>query len=78
MPASPVGQHVDRRVLIGGSWNNTSDNCRAAKRNKSPNNRNNNIGVHVLRPTPLLCATVQTNGRWVGEAAETNNKPWLG
>ncbi|MEO2036615.1 MAG: SUMF1/EgtB/PvdO family nonheme iron enzyme [Planctomycetaceae bacterium] len=34
----------------GGSWNNNSDNCRSANRNRNtPDNRNNNLGFRVLR-----------------------------
>lgn len=33
------------RVVRGGSWNNTTTNCRVAYRNRNkPDNRNNNIG----------------------------------
>jgi hypothetical protein len=38
------------RVLRGGSWNNNSENCRSANRNRNtPDNRNNNNGFRVLR-----------------------------
>jgi hypothetical protein len=37
-------------VLRGGSWNNKSENLRAANRNRNePDNRNNNIGFRVAR-----------------------------
>jgi hypothetical protein len=43
-PESPLG----RRVLRGGSWNNNTNNLRAANRNNNtPDNRNNNIGFRV-------------------------------
>ncbi len=46
------------RALRGGSWNNNSDNARAAYRNNNnPDNRNNNIGFRVVcsahAPLPL-------------------------
>ncbi|WP_408648718.1 SUMF1/EgtB/PvdO family nonheme iron enzyme [Tumidithrix elongata] len=35
--------------LRGGSWNNTSNNCRSANRNRNDaDNRNNNIGFRVV------------------------------
>jgi hypothetical protein len=35
--------------LRGGSWNNNTDNCRAANRNNNtPDNRNNNYGFRVV------------------------------
>jgi formylglycine-generating enzyme required for sulfatase activity len=35
-------------VLRGGSWNNNTNNLRAANRNNNtPDNRNNNIGFRV-------------------------------
>lgn len=44
-----------RRGVRGGSWNNNQDNARAVYRNRNnPNNRNNNIGFRVCRPTPLF------------------------
>lgn len=43
-----------RRVLRGGSWNNTPDNLRSANRNRNTTGtRNNNIGFRVAR---TLCA----------------------
>ena len=42
-------------MLRGGSWNNESDNCRAANRNNNnPENRNDNNGFRLLRPTSRL------------------------
>jgi retron-type reverse transcriptase len=39
-----------RRILRGGSWNNTPDNLRSANRNRNTtDNRNNNIGFRVAR-----------------------------
>ncbi len=47
------------RVVRGGSWNNTSENLRAAARNRNePDNRNNNLGFRVCRvlvPPSTLC-----------------------
>ncbi len=36
------------RLLRGGNWNNNSNNCRASKRNNTPDNINNNIGFRVV------------------------------
>jgi hypothetical protein len=37
-----------RRVLRGGSWNNTPQNLRSANRNRNtPDNRNNNTGFRI-------------------------------
>ncbi len=39
-----------RRILRGGSWNNTPDNLRSANRNRNTTeNRNNNIGFRLGR-----------------------------
>ncbi|MDP2831997.1 MAG: SUMF1/EgtB/PvdO family nonheme iron enzyme [Pseudomonadota bacterium] len=39
-----------RRVLRGGSWNNNSENARAANRNRNtPSKRNSNNGFRVAR-----------------------------
>jgi formylglycine-generating enzyme required for sulfatase activity len=39
-----------RRVLRGGSWNNNQNNARAVYRNNNhPDNRNNNVGLRVVR-----------------------------
>jgi formylglycine-generating enzyme required for sulfatase activity/serine/threonine protein kinase len=41
----------DRRVLRGGSWNNSGHQCRAARRNKYPPDfRNESIGFRVAWP----------------------------
>jgi hypothetical protein len=38
-----------RRVVRGGAWNNTIDNCRASYRNRNtPDNRNNNLGFRLV------------------------------
>ncbi|MCP4211499.1 MAG: SUMF1/EgtB/PvdO family nonheme iron enzyme [Halieaceae bacterium] len=45
-----------RRVLRGGSFNNTAENVRCAYRNtNNPDNRNNNRGFRVVCAT-LLCS----------------------
>ncbi|MBI9016733.1 MAG: SUMF1/EgtB/PvdO family nonheme iron enzyme [Phycisphaerae bacterium] len=37
-----------RRLIRGGSWNNSASNCRVANRNNNdPDNRNNNNGFRV-------------------------------
>jgi formylglycine-generating enzyme required for sulfatase activity len=47
-----VGPGRGHRVLRGGAFNNETDNMRGAARNRNnPNNRNNNIGFRVVRPT---------------------------
>ncbi len=46
MPMLPILK--TRRVLRGGSWNNTPQNLRSANRNRNtPDNRNNNIGFRI-------------------------------
>ncbi|MCH9699387.1 MAG: SUMF1/EgtB/PvdO family nonheme iron enzyme [Gammaproteobacteria bacterium] len=53
MPGAP---ELNRRVVRGGSWNNTPNNVRSANRNNNdPDNRNNNIGFRVLCAPTLLC-----------------------
>ncbi|MCX5656032.1 MAG: SUMF1/EgtB/PvdO family nonheme iron enzyme [Planctomycetota bacterium] len=49
-PLGPGGAEPNsQRVLRGGSWNNNTDNCRAANRNNNtPDNRNNNYGFRVV------------------------------
>ncbi len=38
-----------KRVIRGGSWNNSPRNCRVANRNNNtPDNRNNNVGFRVV------------------------------
>ncbi|MHC4628120.1 MAG: formylglycine-generating enzyme family protein [Planctomycetota bacterium] len=38
------------RVIRGGSWNNSPQNCRSAYRNRNTaSNRNNNLGFRVAR-----------------------------
>ena len=42
-----------RRVVRGGAWNNTTENCRASYRNRNdPDNRNNNLGLRLVRAVP--------------------------
>jgi formylglycine-generating enzyme required for sulfatase activity len=37
-------------MLRGGSWNNNPPNVRSANRNhNTPDNRNNNVGVRLVR-----------------------------
>ena len=44
-----------RRVVRGGSWNGTQGNARASHRNdNAPDNRNNNVGLRVVRSSPSL------------------------
>lgn len=48
-----LGSLVDLR---GGSWNNNPRHCRAAYRNNNnPHNRNNNVGVRVVRVLTSHC-----------------------
>lgn len=45
----------NNRVLRGGSWNNNADNCTVSNRNNdNPNNRNNNLGFRVVRPSSII------------------------
>ena len=38
------------RVIRGGSWNNSAENCRSAYRNRNePENRDNNLGFRLAR-----------------------------
>jgi Sulfatase-modifying factor enzyme 1 len=44
-----------RRVVRGGSWNNAQDHVRASYRNdNAPDNRNNNVGLRVVRSSHIL------------------------
>ena len=72
--------------LRGGSWNNNSDNARAAHRNNNhPANRNNNVGfrVVVVRPTPpslftgrlLITADAEPSPFHQGTAVSSNAGP---
>jgi|GEM_PF-5463727 len=41
-----------QRVYRGGSWNNSSENCRVAYRNRNDQgNRNNNLGFRLSQHT---------------------------
>ncbi|QLQ07458.1 MAG: SUMF1/EgtB/PvdO family nonheme iron enzyme [Anaerolineae bacterium] len=43
------GDRLVRRVLRGGSWNNSADNVRCAYRNHNdPRNWNNNLGFRLV------------------------------
>ena len=43
------------RVLRGGSWNNSSENCRVANRNNNnPSNSNNNNGLRLAVSAPFV------------------------
>jgi hypothetical protein len=63
-----------RRVVRGGSWNNTTENCRASYRNRNdPDNRNNNLGLRLVRrlgPHPQArwrkCASITVGTPSVG------------
>jgi hypothetical protein len=65
----PVREHTDpagfhnggvirlngRRVVRGGSWNNTQGNARLGYRNHNdPDNRNNNLGFRVCRASHIF------------------------
>ena len=42
-------------MVRGGSWNNDQDNARASYRNNNaPDNRNNNVGLRVVRSSHIL------------------------
>ena len=50
---------TDRRVVRGGTWNDTALNARAAYRNRNhPGNRNNNLGVRVVVGPPHIFASL--------------------
>ena len=54
------GLEQPRRVLRGGSWNNTNDNARAAYRNNNtPDNRNNNNGIRVVVAAHVLLSLLR-------------------
>lgn len=41
-------ERVDYREVLGGTWNNNGQNCRAANRNRNePDERNHNIGFRL-------------------------------
>jgi formylglycine-generating enzyme required for sulfatase activity len=43
------GQHENKRLIRGGSWNNNQRNARCACRNRDlPDNFNNNIGFRMI------------------------------
>jgi formylglycine-generating enzyme required for sulfatase activity len=51
----PWGSLGATRVLRGGSWNNNTQNLRAANRNNNaPDNRNNKIGFRVCRVSHIV------------------------
>jgi hypothetical protein len=44
------------RVLRGGSWINSAQNCRLSNRNNNhPENRNNNIGFRLVLAPARVC-----------------------
>ena len=64
------GMADGRRVVRGGSWNNTQGHARLGYRNNNdPDNRNNNLGFRVCRAshifTRLLMAACEVCGRRV-------------
>jgi formylglycine-generating enzyme required for sulfatase activity len=67
---SADGAPQARRVVRGGSWNNTQGNARLGYRNNNdPDNRNNELGFRVCRAshifTRLLMAVCVVCGRRV-------------
>lgn len=82
-----------RRCLRGGSWNNNSDNARAANRNNNhPNNRNNNVGFrvccasHIFLPSAMAQVRQFTGRRACcgrfnccqhGSASGIGRRPWF-
>ena len=56
LPVSTGGAPATaRRVVRGGSWNNDQVNARASYRNdNAPDNRNNNLGLRVVRSSHIL------------------------
>ena len=60
------------RVNRGGSWNNTSQNCRAANRNRNtPSKRNNNLGFRVSSPGNGWMSGIDGTGRFPFRRDET-------
>ena len=68
----PWGSLAASRVLRGGSWDNNTQNLRAAHRNDNPpDERNNNIGFRVCRVAHIVIAPVPeipADPGWQGEA----------
>ncbi|MBX2926630.1 MAG: SUMF1/EgtB/PvdO family nonheme iron enzyme [Saprospiraceae bacterium] len=54
-------------MIRGGSWNNNTENCRTANRNRNnPDNRNNNVGFRlVFVPQLMSKAGWLLLNRWV-------------
>ena len=50
--------------MRGGSWNNDQVNARASYRNNNaPDNRNNNVGLRVVRSSHILIPLMAQPGR---------------
>jgi hypothetical protein len=59
-----------RRVVRGGSWNNDQDNA--------PDNRNNNVGLRVVRPSHILIPLMaQPDGCLRSRLSQACSPAWL-
>jgi len=57
-------------VLRGGAWNNDSTNCRSAYRNNNtPDNRNNNYGLRLVRAPKCRNSGMGIPGESLGESS---------
>lgn len=78
-----------RRVVRGGSWNNTQGNARLGYRNDNdPDNRNNNLGFRLCRASHIftqllmaVCARYRRRARRVARrrcASKKTSRPRFG
>ncbi len=65
------------RVIRGGSWNNSAENCRSSYRNRNePSNRNDNLGFRVARSSAdEVDALPDGTGRFPVRLARTKLNP---
>ncbi|MCP3915368.1 MAG: SUMF1/EgtB/PvdO family nonheme iron enzyme [bacterium] len=73
--ADPEGS---KRVLRGGSWNNNARNVRAAQRNRThPDNQNDNIGFRLARARTGTGRSRPDPIRLPSAAPAAANRPWI-